>query len=172
MSIPFNSNSYVCLTIFNINVSTHVAGNTLDAVLTKDYDNKFIGNIDVIEDNGTSSDHYLITFDVSVSCLWKPTPSKIVTFKDYSNFDLEAFVQAINSSDLCNHSKFKSLGHDLVLYDTVLNSLLNTHAPLGTKRVKTGAAKWWNSKCQQACQKQRQAEQKHKCLKTLEQSLY
>ena len=52
----------------HINVSTHIAGNTLDAVLTKDYDNNFIANIDVIEDTGTSSDHYLITFDVSVSC--------------------------------------------------------------------------------------------------------
>ena len=49
-------------------MSTHIAGNTLDAVLTKDYDNNFIANIDVIEDTETLSDHYLITFDVSVSC--------------------------------------------------------------------------------------------------------
>ena len=27
-----------------INMSTHIAGNTLDAVLTKDYDNNFIAN--------------------------------------------------------------------------------------------------------------------------------
>ena len=133
------------------NVSTHIAGNTLDAVLIKDYDNKFIANIDVIEDTGTSSDHYLITFDVSVSCLQKSTLTKIVTFRDFSNVDLDAFVQAINSSDLCNHSKFKSLDHALILYDTVLNSLLNAHAPLRTNRVKTSAVKWWNSKCQQAC---------------------
>ena len=53
----------------HINVSTHIAGSTLDAVLTKDYDNNFIANIDVIEDTGTSSDHYLITLDVFVSCL-------------------------------------------------------------------------------------------------------
>ena len=78
------------------------------------------------------------------------------------------FVQAINSSDLCIYSKFKSLDHALVLYDTVLNSLLNTHAPLRTKRVKTGAAKWWNSKCQQAHRERQQAEQKHKHLKTKE----
>ena len=124
--------------------------------LTKDYDNNFTANIDIIEDTGTSTDHYLITFDISVSFLRKPTLTKIVTFRDYSNFDLEAFVQAINSSDLCNHSKFKSLDHALVLYDTVLSSLLNTHALLRTKRAKTGAAKWWNSKCQQACRERRQ----------------
>ena len=129
---------------------THVAGNTLDAVLTKDYDNDSITNIDFIEDTWTSSDHYLITFDVFVSCLQKTTLSKIVAFRDYSNFDLETFVQAINGSDLCNHSKFQSLDHALALYDTVLNSLLYTHAPLRTNRAKTGAAKWWNSKCQQA----------------------
>ena len=123
-------------------MSTHIAGNTLDDVLTKDYDNNFIANIDVIEDTGTSSDDYLITFDVSVSCLCKPTLKKIVTFKNFSNFDLDTFVQAINSSDLCNHNKFKSLDHALILYDTVLNSLLNTHAPLRTKRVRTGAVKW------------------------------
>ena len=131
---------------------THIAKNTLDAVLIKNYDNNFIANVDVIEDTRTSSDHYLITFDVSVSCLRKPTLTKTVTFKDFSNFDLDAFVQAINSSDLCNHNKFKSLDHALILYDTVLNSLLNVHAPLRTKRVKTGDVKWWNSKCQQACQ--------------------
>ena len=130
-------------------MSTHVAGNTLDAVLTKDYDNNFIANTDVIKDTGTSSDHYLITSGVFVSCPRKTTSSKIVTFRDYSNFDLEIFVPAITSSDLCNHSKFESLDHVLVLYDTALNSLLNTRAPLRTKRVKTGAAKWWNSKCQQ-----------------------
>ena len=48
----------------HINVSTHIAGNTLDAVLTKNYDNNFIANINVIEDTRTSSDHYLITLDV------------------------------------------------------------------------------------------------------------
>ena len=90
-------------------MSTHIAGNILDPVLTKDYDNNFIANIDVLEDTGTSSDHYLINFDVSVSCLQKPTLTNIVTFRDFSNFNLDTFVQAINSLDLCNHSKFKSL---------------------------------------------------------------
>ena len=102
-------------------MSTHIAGNTLNAVLIKNYDNNFIVNIDITEDTGTSSDHYLITFDVSISCLQKPTTSKIVTFRDLSNFGLDTFIQAINTSDLCNHSKFKSLDHALVLYDTVLN---------------------------------------------------
>ena len=50
-----------------INVSTHYRGNTLDLFLTQS--NRFVDNVTVNKNSVLcKSDHYLITFDISLKC--------------------------------------------------------------------------------------------------------
>ena len=138
----------------------HSAGSTLDAVLSKISDSSRISGIEVIEETGTTSDHFLIEFKIPVLCAFNSISSKTVTFRDYSSFDLDGFVLDILSSDLSNCEKFVNLDNAIRLYDDILNSLINKHAPIKTKVVtnKNKRPKWWNADCQQAQRNRRQAE--------------
>ena len=125
-------------------------------------------DVDVAEETGTTSDHFLTEFKISVTYPAKPCSLKTVSFREYSSFDLDGFVSDIHDSDLGDCQKFVDLDHALSLYENILISLLDRHAPIRTKMVKEKfeKPKWWNSDCQQARRKKRQAERRYKKTKS------
>ena len=146
----------------HVGMPTHSAGSTLDAVLSRTSNISLIS--DVVEETGTTSDHFLTEFKISVTYPAKPCSLKTVSFREYSSFDLDSFVSDIHDSDLGVCQKFVDIDNALSLYENILTSLLDRHAPIRTKMVKEKfeKPKWWNSDCQQARRKKRQAERRYK----------
>ena len=145
---------------------THSAGSTLDAVLSRTSNILLISDVDVVEETGTTLDHFLTEFKISVTYPAKPCSLKTVSFREYSSFDLDSFISDINDSDLGDCQKFVDLDNALSLYENILT--LDRHAPIRTKMVKEKfeKPKWWNSDCQQARRKKRQAERRYKKTKS------
>jgi len=143
--------------------STHVSGNTLDAVITKYRysNNPIISNVRVIEETGTKSDHFLITFMsiqatishmpvyyqyiiitcllsvyklLSVTCLQKPAAAwkNCVLLGSFCIYLRTICTR--HYSELCDPSKFTNLEHAISLYNIVLTFLLDKHAPIKTKQ--------------------------------------
>ena len=144
--------------IQHIDKSTHIAGGTLDLVLTRNNitDHLPITNLEIEEATGTTSDHFLVSFEIPVSDVTQTeTKSEIKEFRELSKLDIESFKQDILSSGLNSPDLFISLEDTVQLYNETLTKLLDKHSPVVTRKFKTNDTPWWNIKCQDARTKRR-----------------
>lgn len=151
----------------HVNQPTHKLGGILDLVLTSD-DSLPVTNISVEKETGTSTDHFLVTFYVPHP---KTSPNGVWEWKEYrklKDIDIEKLKADITTSDLCT-SNFSSIEAALVTYNKTLLLLLNKHAPLEGKYIKTSLDPWWNRDCQLNRSLRRRAERRYKKHKTINQ---
>jgi len=106
-----NANKFKsCLESFglkqHVNVPTHVAGHTLDVVITRDNDNT-VSNINVYDpvlsnSNGNiSKDYFAVTFNARAS---RPPPTrKTVTYKKLRSIDIDSFKTDIKACEILNN---------------------------------------------------------------------
>lgn len=157
----------------HIDKPTHVDGNTLDLVLTSSSSSSNIPlkNIN-IESGRCISDHFLLTFDLPVSLSTNNLKKKLeqVTYRDFSNFDIEGFRLDILNSDLSS-SDFDSTDDAVKTYHDTLVNLLDKYAPYKTVTIKPQRSPWWNLRCQMARREKmrtfRKSKKKNHCDKDL-----
>lgn len=144
----------------HIEAPTHIAGGTLDLVLTRENiaDVIPVKNITVNPDTGTSSDHFLVDFQVPFTPAASPKVSNEEREIRYLHkIDVDEFKSDLQSSPL-NSTSFRSLEEAVCLYTDMLECLLDLHAPVFNKKFKIGKSPWWNSACQEARTERRRAE--------------
>ena len=135
---------------------THIKGNTLDLVITRD---KELNPRDIYTDSTVSPDHYAVIF-----CLpdHKPEYTHQLTtvrrWKDLNVDDFKADIKQSNINDILNSD---NLGDVVRLYDSVLQELLDKHAPAQQRTVKLNhVTPWYNENIRKIKQQRRQAERK------------
>jgi len=149
----FNSLLKSCGWVQQISAATHRDGGILDLVITRDgsFTHDCIEVLDpVITDSGTSSDHYFVAFNCNVS----PAPIgtlEPITYRNIACIDLDAFVEDILKSKLCDTDCFNDLDSAVDIYESELSSILDKHAKEKTFIPrKDHNAEWWSTHCQQA----------------------
>ena len=141
---------------------THKAGGTLDLVLTLKLNSEPISIQDFVVDtcSGTTSDHYLVSFKIPI------LPAKSIicklqekTVREFNRIDIDSFRENLFFSPL-NMSDFNSVDHAVEIYNNVLLTILDKHAPLVSKSFKINRSPWWDTKCQEAKREMRKAQRK------------
>ena len=124
---------------------THISGGTLDLVLTcsNACDSIQLSDIQVIP-TVKSSDHYIVSF----SCLFPHCNSAKIFSQNLKDIDLEEFEQDIQMSALNNPEEFGDLNNAVNIYNTHLEMLLNTHAPIKSIKFNAEQSIWFEFSCQ------------------------
>ncbi|XP_052799130.1 uncharacterized protein LOC128230724 [Mya arenaria] len=144
---------------------THVAGHTLDVVITRD-NNNVISNVEVIDpglsdSNGRiSRDHFAVTFHVEAS---KPPPiRKAVTYRKLRSIDINSFRDDIRKTDLFNARGISSnIDNFIEEYSNELTLILDKHAPLTTKTITLRpSCPWYSEQLHDAKHQKRKLERK------------
>ena len=120
---------------------THVAGHTLDLVITRDSDEIVLTNIDT---SNFLSDHCIIRFNIEFP---RPVcPLKYLKYRKIGDIDITKFSQDISQSRiaLLNNDDL-SLDEMVDVYDSTLRLLLDRHAPVKTKLIKSAKDAPWYS---------------------------
>ena len=154
----------------HIDKPTHIAGGTLDLVLTRNNitDNLPITKLEIETATGTTSDHFLVSFEIPVSDEAPTEKSEIKEFRELSKMDVDSFKSDILSSGLNSPELFTSVDSTVELYNSTLTALLDKHAPVVTRKFKKNDTPWWNTKCQDARTKRRKHQRAHTKYKTPE----
>ena len=142
-------------------VPTHDQGGTLDLVITTEQLKDKLGPINIIE-SGTSSDHFLVKFDISV----EPTVSNIgavtkkLSYRNYKTILLDDFKKDIQESSLGDQNMWssKDLDEAVELYNPILTDLMDKHCPLIEKTVKENYKPWVDEELRVLRRKRRAAE--------------
>ena len=145
--------------------STHVAGGTLDLILTRTNitDEMRVSNLVVEPNTGCTSDHYLLHFEVPFAPLIhnvKTRESKHL--REFKKINIDVFKADIMASAL--NSSLSSLDLELAveLYEATLIDLLDKHAPVVLRTFKVKKTLWWNQLCQGARTVRRRAERAYR----------
>ena len=145
----------------HVNSPTHIAGGTLDLVLTlgSKADSIAVHNLEIESDTATTSDHYLVHFELPVK-LQQATEvlSEVKQFRELKKIDVSVFRQDLASSPL-NTTDLSLLKLDdaVKLYQDVLECLLDKHAPVLSRKFRINKTPWWDITCQQARSEKRKA---------------
>jgi len=147
---------------------THTGGGTLDLVLTRSHDCDAINISNTeVHSTATSSDHLLVKF----SCTFSHELGQqriLKTGRCIKHIDISSFKEDISNSALNNPEEYFNCDNAVNLYNSVLQSLLDKHAPLQEFSVSVNQSVWIDSNCQEAKRKRRKAERDSRRLKTLE----
>ena len=84
--------------------------------------------------------------------------SEIKELRELNKIDVDEFRSDIEASPLNSESSFNSLEESVDLYMDSLECLLDKHAPVICKKLRTNRSPWWNQTCQEARTKKRRAE--------------
>ena len=134
--------------------STHMAGHTLDLVITQSTYN--------IVSNTVVSD--FLTDDAAIHCnlhMEKPQPLRqTIQYRNYSAIDNDMFQAAIEASTLCLDPATSATSL-LDQYDDTMSALLDKQAPLETRTITVRPkVPWCNGDIKIAKQKRRQLERR------------
>ncbi len=156
----------------HVTAPTHISGGTLDLVLTRSLDADYIdiSELQVTTTTGTTSDHYLVSFEVPLQPV-KHTSSQQRIEKDVrelSQIQLDLFKKGIES-EMPDPTTMLDLDDAVSTYDSILTRLLDKHAPSKTIRVKENESPWWNGACKEARKERRKAERLHKKNRSMQQ---
>ena len=78
-----------------------------------------------------------------------PLVKKIV--RNLKQINLKLLRYDLEQSDIVQSVlQSKNLNDSIVVYNDMLSKILEKHAPLVEKYIKTSKTPWWNSKCQNA----------------------
>ena len=158
----------------HVEQATHIAGGTLDLVLTRNNitDNICLKNLDIESSTGTTSDHFLVSFEVPVVLSSSnEKKSEVKKFRELRKMDIESFRSDIHSSNLGNPNSFGSLDDAVKNYHSTLETLLDKFAPVVKITVKPNDTEWWNTKCQEARTERRRLQRRYKKHKDSESEL-
>ena len=117
---------------------THIHGNTLDLVITLSK-SSLSPVIDCIP--GTPSDHFLLLATLATSPI-VPKPATLHYFRRIDSIDVDSFISDILNSNLIT-SPPDSLDKLVECYNSTLLSLLNKHAPLKSKLIRSSHSNPW-----------------------------
>lgn len=166
--------------IQNVQSPTHISGGTLDLVFTLDSvtvtnddrdsnvspsgccvaDSLPITNLIVDPNTGTTSDHYLINFDLPIN-MTKTDKDKVQSreLRELGKIDVGKFREDIFCSPI-NLSNYETVDQASQLLTDVIECLLDKHAPLVTRKFNLARSPWWDLSCQQAKCEMRRAQRK------------
>jgi len=133
---------------------THKRGHILDLVITRSSD-KFAN---IFIDEPEISDHNSVAFVLDQSK--PPLPSKVITYRKTKAIDREKFRDDIKDSfhSLKEYDNVDELADS---YNSILNKLLEKHAPVKSKKVTIHPkAPWYTSEINEAKKTKRKAERK------------
>jgi hypothetical protein len=140
---------------------THIAGGTLDLVLTLDNiaDSVPVKNLQIEEDTGTASDHFLVHFQLPISISKSSVPqSETKEYRELQKIDIDSLRHDLQVSPLASADlSFLELDEAVKLFNDVLEVTLEKHAPLKSGQFRTDRSPWWNSDCQDARREKRKA---------------
>ena len=125
----------------NINFHTHIAGHTLDLIITRNIDNIIILHT---EPGPYISDHKFVK---AILDLKKPEhETRQITYRNTKNVDMEIFRNDIlNSLLLTTDMTNMNIDEIVTLYDDTLKEIGDKHAPLITKLIKIKPRSPWYS---------------------------
>ena len=121
----------------NVNFKTHMKGNTLDLIITRDSENLLTS--EPFPDTYIS-DHVSIVCNLAVK-LDMPK-SEVISSRNFKNVDIDAINQDILNSDLMKNPS-NELDSLVSQYNNTLTEICNSHAPTKTKKVKARHSQPW-----------------------------
>ena len=168
--------------IQHVQAPTHISGGTLDLVFTLDSDTEiscqedndsstvpfsaccvadslFVQNLTVDSDTGTTSDHFLVKFDIPVVAKLLESEVETKELRDYGKIDIDKFREDLFCSPI-NMSDYQTVDQATCLFNDVIECLLDKHAPLQTHKFRSAKSPWWDDRCQQAKCEMRRAQRK------------
>ena len=139
-------------------VPTHDHGGTLDLVITNQSFARKMGQFDVRQ-SGTTSDHFLVLFDVD----WKISPkndcdTKYTSYRNFKNIDVDTFKKDIMDSELWNFNNSCSVDDAVFLYESVLTQLMDKHCPIIRRKIKKTVTPWLDLELRTLRRRRRAAE--------------
>ena len=139
----------------HVKSATHNSGHILDLILTRE--EECISNS--IKDK-LISDHSAVLFDLQIKK--PPLPTKEIAYRKIKSINIESFIQDIKNSQLNDClSSDKDVNELATMYNTILGTLLEKHAPLKRKTITIHPkAPWYSIEIQAAKKTRRQAERK------------
>lgn len=146
--------------------STHMAGHTLDLILSPGDEVNLIRNINVGPIEPHVSDHALITFDVDLPM--PETAKRIIQFRNYKNIVPEVVMDAIASSlekvDLSDNCE-SLVAH----YNSIFSSLkLHLFPQVEKEILLNDSFPWFNGLVRALRKKRRAAERRWRRLRTVQ----
>ena len=148
----------------HVDKQTHISGGTLDLVLTLNDapDAVVLSNLFIESDTGTTSDHYLVSFELSVQPI-SATEQKFEYkhVREFDKVDIQEFREDIFTSPI-NMTSYQSMDTAVELYQKVLEDILQKHAPLVEKKFNKMKSLFWNEECQKAVRERRRAKRRYK----------
>ena len=138
-------------------VPTHDQGGTLDLVITNHSFARKMGSFD-IRQSRTTSDHFLVLFDVELKISPKDDNRKYTNYRNFKNIDVDKFKKDILSSDLANFDCSISADDAVSLYDSVLTNLMDKHCPVIKKRLERKPTPWMDLELRTLRRQRRAAE--------------
>ena len=146
--------------IQHIDSPTHISGGTLDLMFTLGniMDSVPISDTRVETNTGTLSDHFLVRLQTTSLTLQDDHTAKFTEkiFREMKKIDVAEFRHDIFCSEL-NLSEYGTLDETVDLYNEVLEQILDKHAPLISRKFRTGRSEFWDEKCQNARRERRRA---------------
>jgi len=150
----------------HVNFPTHVSGNTLDLIITRDLDNiRVLG----VHDSDYASDHCFAHCQLELPTV--PLHVKKVEFRRFSAIDWHSFESDLKASDLIAVPA-NDLGSLSSQYVSCLRSILDKHAPHLTKTITARpTVPWYNTDLKQLKAERRRYEKVWRRNKTPENRL-
>ena len=146
--------------IQHVDSPTHVSGGTLDLMFTLGniMDSVPISDMRVETNTGTLSDHFLVRLQTTLLTLQDDHSANFAEkiFREMKKIDVTEFKHDIFCSEL-NLSEYRTLDETVDLYNEVLEQILDKHAPLISRKFRTGRSEFWDEKCQNARRERRRA---------------
>lgn len=141
-------------------VPTHDQGGTLDLVIMTEDMLSEMGPTEIV-DSGTSSDHYLVYFDVNLEhILGEEENAKSISYRNFKTIDPDAFKKDILVSTLGEKETWSSYSLDetVKLYNMVLTELMDKHSPIIQRKLKKNNTPWIDEELRILRRKRRAAE--------------
>ena len=114
--------------------------------------------------------HYLVTALVDTAGLHSTSAPMVKKFvRNLKQINFELLRYDLEQSDVVQLIlQCQNLNDSIVVYNDTLSKILEKHAPLVEKYIKTSKTPWWNLECQNARRRRRVFERAFRKKKSLE----
>ena len=137
-------------------VPTHDQGGTLDLVITTQSLESKISNFGIVQSR-TSSDHFLVLFDVDTR-LSKNDNGKFLSYRNFKSIDISIFKDDLRNSNLSTFDPILTAEEATSLYNSVLTQLMDKHCPVIKKKLRKKPMPWLDVDLRLLRKKRRAAE--------------
>ena len=122
----------------HVTIPTHVSGNTLDLVITRND----LSVSHISSDNSITSDHCAVIF--KLSCVSPGVSKQSVTYRQWKSVDVDSVQRDISSA--FEDFNIQDLNSAVKFYNTTLNNIVDSHAPEKTRDFSVRAdTPWYNA---------------------------